>query len=99
MSECPNQIHITGIPGLKKCSITVLVEETNLKIRRWNKVVESIPFADIKSVEVRKESDFIQGKEKDRSVIGRALVGGVLLGPVGGVVGGLSGVPKKTIRD
>ena len=33
--------------------------------------------------------------ELDKSVIGRAVAGGVLLGPLGAVVGGMSGVGKK----
>ena len=33
--------------------------------------------------------------EKDRSVIGRAVAGGLLFGGVGAVVGGMSGVGKK----
>lgn len=33
--------------------------------------------------------------ESDKSVVGRAVVGGVLLGPLGAVVGGMSGIGKK----
>lgn len=33
--------------------------------------------------------------ELDKSVVGRAVVGGVLLGPLGAVVGGMSGMGKK----
>ena len=33
--------------------------------------------------------------EKDKSVIGRAVVGGLLLGPVGAIVGGMSGIGTK----
>jgi len=33
---------------------------------------------------------------KDKSVIGRAIVGGLLLGPVGAIVGGMSGIGTKT---
>ncbi len=36
--------------------------------------------------------------EKSKSVAGRALVGGAILGPVGAVVGGLSGTGKKQER-
>lgn len=32
---------------------------------------------------------------KDKSVIGRAIVGGVVLGPVGAIVGGIDGTGKK----
>ena len=34
-------------------------------------------------------------RETDKSVLGRAVVGGVLIGPLGAVVGGMSGVGKK----
>jgi len=34
-------------------------------------------------------------KEEDKSVVGRAVVGGLLFGPLGAVVGGMSGVGKK----
>lgn len=36
--------------------------------------------------------------EADKSVIGRAMVGGVVLGPLGAVVGGMSGVGKSRKR-
>jgi len=34
--------------------------------------------------------------EKSKSVLGRAMLGGVLLGPLGAVVGGISGTNNKT---
>lgn len=37
-------------------------------------------------------------KEKSKSVGGRAVIGGVLLGPVGAIVGGMSGLGKKEIK-
>ena len=37
--------------------------------------------------------------EKDKSVIGRAVVGGLLLGPVGAIVGGMSGVGTKKVAQ
>jgi len=33
--------------------------------------------------------------EKDKSVLGRAVAGGLVLGPLGAIVGGVSGVGKK----
>ena len=61
----------------------------------------------------KKEPDFIldvdeieaidiltEEEAKNKSVIGRAIIGGVLFGGVGAVVGGLSGVgQKKKIRE
>ncbi len=36
--------------------------------------------------------------KKSKSVIGRALLGGILLGPVGAVVGGMTGIGDKEIK-
>ena len=36
--------------------------------------------------------------KKSKSIIGRALLGGVLLGPVGAIVGGMTGIGDKSIK-
>lgn len=54
------------------------------------KDVMSVEYADITNAEVLTETT-----EENKSVIGRAVVGGLLLGPVGAVVGGISGTGKK----
>lgn len=37
--------------------------------------------------------------EKDKSVIGRGVVGGLLFGPAGLLIGGLSGIGKKSVTE
>jgi hypothetical protein len=37
-------------------------------------------------------------KKKKKSVLGRALLGGLLLGPLGAVVGGISGIGEKELK-
>lgn len=51
-----------------------------------------LPYNQIISVGTASEKEII---EQDKSVIGRAAVGGLLLGPLGAVVGGLSGTGSK----
>jgi len=46
----------------------------------------------IKKVIIEHKDSII--KNKDKSVIGRAVIGGVLLGPLGAVIGGVSGLKK-----
>lgn len=38
-------------------------------------------------------------EKKSKSVVGRAVLGGLLLGPVGALVGGMSGLGTKEIKD
>lgn len=80
--------HIDGIPFVNKGEIIALnFLETDLKITKGkNEDLLNIPFQKIKNAEV-----LIEMAEKNKSVIGRAVVGGLLLGPVGAVVGGISG--------
>lgn len=48
---------------------------------------------DIKAINLEDQNQITQQKEK--SVIGRALVGGLILGPVGAIVGGMTGIGTK----
>lgn len=55
--------------------------------------LETIKYKDIISINRYNEQEIVQ---KDKSVIGRAIVGGVLTGGIGAVVGGMSGVGSKS---
>jgi hypothetical protein len=52
-----------------------------------------IPFKDIVSVHIEDKTAVTERKEK--SIIGRALVGGLLFGPVGAIIGGMTGLGTK----
>ena len=58
---------------------------------KWSSV--AIPFDLIREIHLEDKEQIIEKKEK--SVIGRALVGGFLLGPVGAIIGGMSGIGTK----
>lgn len=54
----------------------------------------TIPLRDITNLNIGTEKEIA---EKNRSVIGRAVVGGAVLGPLGAVVGGMSEVKNKQV--
>ncbi|CEN87332.1 hypothetical protein [Paraclostridium sordellii] len=96
-----NLTFIDGIPGyVKGTAIALSIElDTNyLTIRpRVHKHLPevSIDMDRLVGVTVASEKEILE-KEKDKSVIGRAAIGGVLLGPLGAIVGGMSGIGTKT---
>lgn len=58
-----------------------------------SKPVVNLKYEQVIAVEVISEKEII---ESGKSTVGRALVGGVLLGPLGAIVGGMSGIGNKT---
>ena len=61
-------------------SVVVKKPEVNLK------------YEQITGINVTSEEEIL---EKSKSVTGRAVIGGVLLGPLGAIVGGMSGIGDK----
>jgi hypothetical protein len=55
----------------------------------------SIGLEKVVDIIIRRDIQPDEITEKDKSVIGRAVIGGVLLDPVGAVVGGMSGLGTK----
>lgn len=86
--------HISGLKNIaenKPVSIMV-IDETITIIDLDGKSREILGFSDIQQIKHISREEFT---EKDKSVIARAIVGGLVFGAVGAVVGGLSGVGTK----
>lgn len=74
----------------------VALYEDHLELKNMlTKQPITLQYEQITDVYYGKETEIV---EKDKSVIGRAVVGGLLFGGVGAVVGGVSGTGKKETK-
>ena len=88
-----------GIPTVpEKVLLEVTLLEDKMEIKQRFSKMPSIylPYSKIKEVNLIKEEEII---EKSKSTVGRATVGGLLLGPLGAVIGGLDGTGKKNKKE
>ncbi len=97
------QSGISGFDGLSKPIITpkilVVLHPLGMEIQYivgFKTIRTAIPFEQISSIFLQ-NLDQIQ-EQKDKSVIGRAIIGGLLLGPLGAIVGGMSGIGSKEVK-
>lgn len=70
-------------------SMSVAAKELKITAKKKEDVI--IPYSDIISVEPFTETEI---KTRNKSVLGRAVVGGALLGGAGAIVGGMTGLNK-----
>lgn len=95
-----NLPHHSGVPGFPDGWASELIlhdDEVRLEIRpriKTKTLTDSVylPYEKITGVIQTSEKEIV---EKSKSVLGRAVLGGVLLGPVGAIVGSVSGTGKK----
>jgi hypothetical protein len=87
---------IDGISSFYKglaVNVTMLEAKLEIKARIGKFPPVELQYSQIVNVALLSESEVI---EKEKSVIGRGIVGGLLLGPLGAQVGAISGVGTKT---
>lgn len=97
-----NKIEMTVIDGIPNIPNGMLVEVSHEQDGIL--ITEAIPFsektASIKYSQITDFGDFTEKQvteiTKNKSVVGRAVGGGLLLGPLGAIIGGMSGIGDKT---
>lgn len=92
-----NMSSFEGIPQFGKgMALRLVLDESNQQLSIEPRIGKIQPvllkYPQLTAAEVISEHEII---EKSKSTIGRAAVGGLLLGPLGAVVGGISGVGNK----
>jgi hypothetical protein len=90
-SKNADMLLVEYVEGIKDFNGMFLIKRTDqrLDFTQKGKILNHIAFFDIASIDINRE---IEEHHKDKSVIGRAIAGGIILGPIGAIVGGMSGV-------
>lgn len=84
-----------GIPHIPpKTEVEVSVSSDKITFKTKDLTFD-LSLEQVKAATALKTTDILT---KEKSVIGRGIVGGVLLGPLGAIVGGMSGIGKKQLK-
>ncbi|EJO5349571.1 hypothetical protein NRP93_003753 [Clostridium botulinum] len=92
-----NLIYIDGIDRyIKRTTVSLSLDDKKrclvIKTSKGNYPIVNISFEKLVAVDIIHEKDII---ETNKNSVGRAMVGGMLLGSLGAIVGGISGVGSK----
>jgi hypothetical protein len=90
-----NVAMISGIDSIAKnmpVTLTLLDDSLEIKQRVFKKEPFTLAYAQITNAGMVRSQQIV---ESDTSVIGRAVVGNLFFGPLGAIVGGMSGTGKK----
>lgn len=98
--EGKKSINLTYIDGISSYSKGTAIQlslddegkQVKVKARVYKKPPVFLPYDQITEVKVVSEKDIV---EKSKTVLGRAFIGSIFLGPLGAIVGGMSGVGNK----
>lgn len=93
-----NLIHVEGIDFyLKEMDVKLKIDDINNTLTITPTLSKDKPIVHIKFDQLIDcatiHNEMIS--EKDKSVLGRAIIGGVLIGGLGAVIGGMSGIGNK----
>lgn len=94
-SESSVAIHMHGIPDVPQYRLANLFLSGEKLVIESEKKVYEIRYDQLTAAESMQKSELLK---KDKSVIARGVVGGLLLGPIGAIIGGLSGMGQKKIK-
>lgn len=93
-----NLCYVDGVNSyIKGAAIELSIDDENKRITIIPRAYKNLPTVHIKleqiiAANVVTEKEII---EKSKSTVGRAIAGGVVLGPLGAIIGGMSGIGNK----
>ena len=92
-----NLSYVDGVEGYSKgTAVTLSLNDDNqcvtMVARIYKKPPVKLRYEQITGINVISEKEII---EKSKNAVGRAVAGGILLGPLGAIIGGMSGIGKK----
>ena len=92
------EAEINVVEGISSGTVNVTLHKQGIKISdKYFQPLLDIHNSQLISLKKTTRSELSQ---MDKSVIGRSVVGGLILGPLGAIVGGMSGIgTKKKVKD
>lgn len=97
-------VNVSSFDGIevlpRGLAIKLIADDDNNEILIKSRVIKKpevhLKYNKITGINVITEKEIL---EKNKSVVGRAVLGGVLLGPLGAILGGMSGIGSKGKAD
>lgn len=83
-------IHLKGLKGVKNVECRITVNDKTVNIYSENMLLKSLEKKYVKYIGIDQEI------EEDTSVIGRAIIGGILFNRIGALIGAMSALNRNT---